>query len=393
MSLTTPSDPTTLTHTNLSYSLSPQKSLAGLAWGHFLNDGAAFYLPGVLPAILIAMGLSVSYAGALMTALLLGQILQPAVGLWADKIGGKTFVVFGLFGTSLGGALIGFAPNVVTLVIFLLIIGVCNSFFHPQAVSAVRSIAGNRPGFYTSIFLSGGEVGRGVWPLLASFIVTFWGVHALWVMSIPAFLSLLPLWRVMPTLPARSRTSKPLNIKEHRKPLTALLGFCIFRAYVIYSILTFIPLLWQEKGGTLSGGASFITVFMLLGIIGNLSGGHLGDRFGRKPILVIAIICSTFLLFLFLQFEGIMDWIFVGLIGIMLYMMNPLTVLIAQDIFPDNKAMGSGLVMGFTSAIGVIGVALVSPLADVWGSQLGLWLAIFGSIFAIVFSCFLPRRS
>ena len=43
--------------------------LLGLGWAHFLNDGAANYLPGVLPAVLVSMGLSVSLAGTLMAAL------------------------------------------------------------------------------------------------------------------------------------------------------------------------------------------------------------------------------------------------------------------------------------------------------------------------------------
>lgn len=34
-----------------------------LSWAHFLNDGAANYLPGILPVILVSMGLSTSFAG------------------------------------------------------------------------------------------------------------------------------------------------------------------------------------------------------------------------------------------------------------------------------------------------------------------------------------------
>src|SRR5699024_5034827 len=84
-----------------------ESRLFGLAWSHFLNDGASNYLPGVLPAILISLHLSVSYAGVFMAALIVGQGVQPLVGLVADRIGGRAFVVAGLFGTALGGALIG----------------------------------------------------------------------------------------------------------------------------------------------------------------------------------------------------------------------------------------------------------------------------------------------
>lgn len=39
-----------------------------MSWAHFLNDGAANYLPGVLPAILISLNLSVALAGTIMAA-------------------------------------------------------------------------------------------------------------------------------------------------------------------------------------------------------------------------------------------------------------------------------------------------------------------------------------
>lgn len=42
--------------------------LTGMSWAHFLNDGAANYLPGVLPAILISLNLSVALAGTIMAA-------------------------------------------------------------------------------------------------------------------------------------------------------------------------------------------------------------------------------------------------------------------------------------------------------------------------------------
>ena len=37
-----------------------------MSWSHFVNDGAANFLPGVLPAILIGLNLPVALAGTLM---------------------------------------------------------------------------------------------------------------------------------------------------------------------------------------------------------------------------------------------------------------------------------------------------------------------------------------
>lgn len=51
--------------------------LGSLSWLHFLNDGSANYLPGILPVVLITLHVSVSLAGTVMSALLIGQNIFP----------------------------------------------------------------------------------------------------------------------------------------------------------------------------------------------------------------------------------------------------------------------------------------------------------------------------
>ena len=97
-----------------------RQQLAGLmcmTWAHFLNDGAAFYLPGILPAILTALHEPLAMVGIIMAAIYLGQALQPLAGIVADKIGGKLFVIGGLAACSVAGAFVGLAPNIGILLI------------------------------------------------------------------------------------------------------------------------------------------------------------------------------------------------------------------------------------------------------------------------------------
>ena len=120
--------------------------LSVLSWAHFLNDGAANYLPGILPAILMQMGLSVSLAGVLMGALVMGQGLQPLTGLLADRVGGRSFTIAGLGVGSVAAAMVAFTPDLVTLAFALVVLGTANSFFHPQTLAAVRHSSGERHG-------------------------------------------------------------------------------------------------------------------------------------------------------------------------------------------------------------------------------------------------------
>ncbi|HET8553110.1 MAG TPA: MFS transporter [Gammaproteobacteria bacterium] len=365
--------------------------LAALAWAHFLNDGAANYLPGVLPAILVSLNLSVTYAGLFMAALLIGQALQPLTGLLADRIGGRLFIVVGLAGASIGGALVGLMPNRWSLLGLLIATGLCNSLFHPQSLAAVRAIGGRRHGGSMSIFLVGGEIGRGAWPVIASWLVTARGLHALWLIAIPSLLTLPVLWRYAPAAAPRPREATPLHLRAHAGPLARLVAFCALRSVMILSVVTFLPVLWHQGGGSLTGGASFITVLLLVGIIGNLGGGRAGDRIGRRPVIITAIVAGVALLAGFMGASGLLAWVLLALLGVALFSTLPLTVLIAQDILPENRSMGSGLALGFSNALGALGVVALGPVADVWGVSMALWAAVICGGLAIPLALSLPH--
>ncbi|WP_017430212.1 MFS transporter [Vreelandella jeotgali] len=368
------------------------RRLAGMSWAHFLNDGAANYLPGVLPAILISMNLSVALAGTIMAALLMGQALQPLVGLLADRVGGRIMVVLGLTGSSLGGALIGFVPDFWSLLAVLALIGIANSFFHPQALAGIRQLGGNRPGMAMSVFMVGGEVGRGVWPAIASWVVVQWGLAYLWVLTLPALFTLPLLFRFAPRLPARTTNATPIEWRRHARPITRLIAFSTLRSLMMFSVITFVPVAWAQTGGSLTTGASFITVMLVVGVIGNVGGGHLSDKVGRRPLMVSAMILSTLMLAAFMLTSGGWVWLVLGVLGISLFATLPLGVLMAQDILPENRSLGSGLALGLSNGLAALGIMLLGPVAAHWGPEAPLWVALVGGAATIPLAAGLPEH-
>src|SRR5699024_3901465 len=129
------------------------------------------YLPGVLPAVLVTIGQPVQMAAVLVTALTIGQALQPVAGRIADRLGGKSLVLIGLAMTSVGGGLIGVMRSTWLLVLLLVLIGLGHACFHPQAIASGRCLFSGRQGLLPSAFLVGGEPGRGLWPTIASLVV------------------------------------------------------------------------------------------------------------------------------------------------------------------------------------------------------------------------------
>lgn len=373
-------------------SAAPGRRLAGMGWSHFLNDGAANFLPGVLPALLVDLHLSVALAGTIMAALLVGQGLQPLVGLLGDRIGGRSLLLAGLFGSSVGCALISVIDSLGLLIFVLILIGISNALFHPQALAGVRQLAHRNQGTAMSVFLVGGEIGRGVWPALASLVVVTLGRSWLWLLAVPALFTLPLLWRWAPSLPARGGGNTRIAWARHAGQLTLLVAFCALRALMTFGLITFVPMLWASGGGSLTAGASFITVLMVVGVVGNLAGGRLADVSGTRPVLATAMLVASLLLVLFLQTGGIWLWLILALLGVALFATLPLTVLIAQDILPENRAFGSGLALGLANALGAIAVIALGPVADAWGPSAPLWVAAACGLVAALLAIVMPRK-
>lgn len=330
------------------------RRLGSLTWAHLLNDGAANYLPGVLPAVLVALHEPVQMAGVLVAALTIGQALQPVVGFVADRIGGRALIATGLFLSSLGGALLGVAHSIGLLVALLLLIGLGSAFFHPQALAAVRSMLQGRRGLLTSLFLVGGELGRGIWPTAASLVASNLGLGYLWIIAVPGLATVALVFRVAPVLPPRPHHGSPIHWSEHGRPLALLIAYRGVRALTIFGLVTFIPILWHLRGDTLVAGASIITTMTVVGVIGNLWGGHLADRVGRRVVLVASALATAALIPPVAYLRGGGVWVAAGLLGIAIFLTASTSILIGQDIFPENRSMGSGIALGLANGIGAL---------------------------------------
>ncbi|MEJ2345661.1 MAG: MFS transporter [Gammaproteobacteria bacterium] len=368
-------------------------SLAAMSWAHFLNDGAANYLPGILPAVLAGLNVPVALAGTIMGALLMGQALQPLYGWFADRIGGRTLVFIGIAGTTLGGGAIGLAPDYWALIGVLLLIGVTSSMFHPQALAAVRHLAVRRHGLYMSAFLVGGELGRGLWPLLASVVVVHLGLGATWLLALPALVTAPLLWRRVPRLPPRHPGSAPIAWRRHLPDLVKVVGYSASRATLIFSVVTFLPLMSHIRGGTLVTGASMITTVLVGGIAGNVSGGHLADRFGRRRVLFAASSLTALLLALFLVSSGPLVWPVLALLGVSLFATMPVIILMGQDILPENRSLGSGLALGLANGIGAVAVIGLGWAAAAWSPEIVLWLNVGLAFISVLQTRLLPEHT
>lgn len=373
--------------------MNPRNRLLVMSGGHLLNDGMANYLPGVLPAMLLSLGASSSQAGVLMGLLLIGQGLQPVIGWASDKIGGKAITLGGLCIGTLAGAMLGLAPSYGMMVALLIVMGLANSCFHPQALAGVRRLATGGPGLSTSVFLIGGEVGRGIWPLLAGLVTRSLGLRYLWLLALPTLVCLPLLIVSFPSLDPKPSNAKPIQWRKHLGPMGRVVLFTTLRIIVVFSLVTFLALWWTQRGGSKVGGAALVMVLYTVGIIGNAGGGHLADRLGFRIVAVVASGVSVVMMVLFLLVTGLMFWVVVAVLGITLFATFPISIALGQDVLPENPSMGAGVALGFCNAIGalaVLGMGLLVPWIAIRGV---LWIATGIGALAVAAAFLLPEHT
>jgi FSR family fosmidomycin resistance protein-like MFS transporter len=331
---------------------------------YFVNDGSANFLPGILPAVLVTTGLSPALAGTLMFVLLAGQSLQPLAGMLGRPLGGRRLMWFGVLVTIVGSGLVGFVSHLAGLLAVLASIGVANACFHPQALAAARRFSGSRGHFGVAVMMLGGEIGRGLWPLVASAVVVWGSLQSLWV---PALIALLTVPLAARLLPRAAASSAEWRIRLHgRLGATArLLAYVVLRGVVVMGAVTYLPILWNVRGGGLIGGATLVTLMLIVGLVGTLYGGLLADRIGRRPVLVGAGVLMAACLALIAGGSGPALWLGVALLGIPAFATFPLTTVEGQDIFPENRPFGSGIALGFGNALGAGLVAVLGLTAGV----------------------------
>jgi FSR family fosmidomycin resistance protein-like MFS transporter len=318
-----------------------------------------------------------------MTALLLGQGLQPLSGWLADRIGGRALVLGGVGLSTVSAAVFGWAHPVWLVLTLLLLTGIGNTAFHPQALSITRGLVGRRQGIGTSMFLVGGEIGRSLGPLAAGLVVSRLGLAWVWLLALPFLISLPMILRTIPPQPEAKKKAPPLVWRKHLKPALAMLAYSLVRSATIYEMITLAPLIWHQHGGSLVVGSALVSVLIGVGIVGNLGGGVVTDRVGKRGVLVVTSVLAILTLVAFIRLGGFWVWPILGVMGIALFGASAPTMLIGQDIFPENPGLGSGVALGLANGLGAVMVLPLTYVAAHWHAETAIWILVLFTLVTI----------
>ncbi len=191
-----------------------RRSLIAVSLMHFVNDLHPTFLPAFLPALVKSLSLSLTQAGALNALFgIINLFGQPLAGHLADRQKKPYFTLWAPLFTAAGACLLPVSPSYGTALLFVTVLALGTSAFHPQG-HGLTGIAGGETHLatYLSIFGAAGSMGAAFSPLYAVFLAKTIGIHAIPFTLIPiagiAFIASLLLPKTCIT--ASTKTKKTI---------------------------------------------------------------------------------------------------------------------------------------------------------------------------------------
>lgn len=373
------------------------KILLILSFGHLATDICQSALPAILPLLKAKLLLSYTTAAIIILASnITSSVIQPLFGYLSDMKEKAFMLPVGCLAAGLGLSLLPI-PNHYGIVLLLVIIsGLGIASFHPEGFKTARFFTGERLAGGLAIFTVGGNLGLALGPVAATFVTTYFGFDYLPLMIVfaLAFLVLLAFSRrSMTCAQTRSMTrggSKTSPSKAAYTSVGMTVATVVMRSWTHFGLMTYIPLYYvdHEKGDPLYAG-TLVSVFLLGGAIGTLVGSPLADRWGYKRYLIASLALTTLLLPLILMMHGPMLFVTLGAVGMALISSFTITIVMAQELMPNNLGIASGLMAGFAIGTGGIGVTFLGVIADHFGLPTALKSIMLLPLIGLLISCFI----
>lgn len=327
------------------------------------------------PILLTYLGLSETNIAVISTIYIwVSALTQPFFGWLSDRVGPRWLAAGGVLWMTIffTGAI--FVPGTGGL-ICLIVAALGSSSFHPvgtaQATLQGRDHLAGRETTAASLFFMAGQVGHFIGPIITGLILARLGLHWLVILSIVS----IPIGF---SLAYQLRHNHPHPKPKHgddRIRLQASVGFIVVLATVASlqswaqsNMIAFIPKYLKDLGASAVTYGILAGLFMGGSALGNVIGGHLGDKYAKRKVAAIALFLAALPIYIMSQI-GFSPWLYIliPLAGACTGSVHSIMVVLAQRIISGGMALASGLILGFIFSAGALGLLFTGPLAEKYG--------------------------
>lgn len=363
------------------------RMLGLLSAGHLVNDFNQGAIPALLPFLIAKHGISyAAAAGIVFSFTISSTLLQPLFGYLADRLSRAWIIPAGVLLAGSGLAFTGLAPNYGLLVLAVLLSGMGSAAFHPEAARYVNFAGGMQKATAMSIFGVGGTIGFASGPLVITSAVLLWDLNGTMIVLIPTGIAALLILFQSSSLTALERTEKtrinemPFPLAEDNWGAFGRLSLTIIgKSVLFYGLITFIPLYWVKTLDQPEAvGAAALSFFMLSGVLGNMIGGWLADRFGRVRMIFVgcALLIPSLPALVWANNVYLATLLLIP-VGMFLSMTYSPTIVMGQTYLPNHLGLSTGMTLGVAFSIGGMTAPLLGMIAD----HHGIWYALVSIAF------------
>lgn len=369
-----------------------------ITFAHFTHDVYSSFLAPILPLLIEKLSISYSVVGLLSLLQRIPSLANPLVGILADRISLRFFLILAPAITTISMSLLGVAPNIIILGILLFVMGISSTLFHVPGPVLVRQVSGERIGKGMSFFMLGGELARTAGPLYILGAVSLWTLEGSYKLIPFGLAASLLVWlkfrkiKIHQHQHAEKRHSAARTIRKLTLFFVALIGITFFRGIMKAGLTTFLPTYLTGKGASLWFGGISLSALEFAGAIGTIFTGTFSDRIGRRPMLLIIALASPLLMWVFLHVPN--NWIVPVLLatGFFLFATQPVLLALVQDVARDRPAFVNGIYMTINFGISSLTVMIVGLLGDWLGLETAFrWSAVI-ALGGIPFVFLLPAK-
>ena len=378
------------------------KALLLIALSHVMTDLSSGALPILLPFFKNAFGLTYTQVGFIvLTQNFASSVIQPLFGYFTDRFSLPWLVPAGLLLAGVGTAATGLATSYHALLMIVVITGLGVAAFHPQAAKGVYAVsAPYARGQSMSIYSLGGNLGQACGSVFMMMLLTLPGsMSNTLYFCLPAVVLSVLVWMNLSQISPQNRLlsgHKKKDVKGAPIPyvtVVVLLAYIFLRTSISTGLITYIPLYYADfLGGSPAYASYLLSGYLLSGVAGTFVGGVLGDRFGRKTVIMGSMILTLPLLALFKYTTGYWTLGLVAVTGFIYISSFSSTIVLAQEMMPGHEAMAASLTTGFSIGMSGVTVTLLGYIADIFGVSSVFTVIAIIPLIALALASFFPGR-
>jgi FSR family fosmidomycin resistance protein-like MFS transporter len=373
--------------------------ILSISIAHHIHDIYTSFLAPLKEIISDTFGLNNYLFGWLAVAQRIPTLLNPFIGIFAEKIRLRYLMIVAPTITAISMSLIGSVSSYVSLLTLVFISGFSSMLFHVPTPVMIKQIAGKRVGKGMSYYMVGGEFARTLGPIIILAAVDLWGFNGIFRL-IPAgvLASLILYFRfkdadIRKNFPKNTNEGSYINVLvKYTRVLALIASITLFRG-AMKSFFTYYLVGYLNEAGYSNwlSGIALSTIY-LSGTAGVFITGRVSDIIGKKNTLLIVGIISPLLMWLFIQSNGFATFPLLIIIGFFLLAPTPVFLSIVNSIESEHVTFLNGVYMTSNFLMSSLATLFAGYALDHIGYQLSFKIAAGIAFLAIPAIILLPKK-